>query len=538
MNLFSPFSKSDNLVEITVSLVHKLGVKITRSAIADRLHEHIDYPSLNAISDTLSFFKLDNHAIEIPVSELHLVPTPCIASLYIAGGTFVVINNVENGFVKWWHNEKGKCQDSIASFSEKWQGILLLAQATKESREKDYQDNKRKEIFNLAFRIGYLVDVIAVFIASIYIFFTVHSNFSLFLLFVATIKFLGTIISILLLWHLFNKDNPFVRKICKIGGKTDCNAVLNSKASKINNELSWSEIGFFYFLGSLLAMLFSFSNNEIIKALAFINLAALPYTAFSIYYQGIVLRKWCILCVLIQILLWAEFSLFYFAHGFHLPLILSFSDILFLFITLTSPILIWFSFKPIIQKAFQTDSLKNKLKAFQNDPIIFRHLLLRQPRMFDLYSNMNIIEMGNSSAPNILTVVSDPYCSVCSEKHTLIKDLIKSNSNNLKCQIIFVATNIPDDIRGKFVRHLYSLEESERILALNDWFDMEEKEFARWAKRFPVHKICKKAVETVTSYVIWNFKSGIKATPTFFINGYKLPEVYQIEDFKRIAPIL
>lgn len=534
----SSFLKTDNLVEATAYLIASLGVKVTRSAIADRLNQHIDYPSLNSISDTLSFFKLDNYAIEIPASELPIVPTPCLAALNILGGTFAVINDIKDGFVKWWHNEKGNQQESIDSFLEKWQGILLLAQATEKSGETHYLENRRKELFNLAFQIGFLLNVVGVFTASVYLLFIAYTKFFLFLFLVSTIKFLGIITSILLLWHLLDKNNPFIRRICQVGNKTNCNLVLDSKASKVSDTLSWSEVGFFYFSGSLLAILFSFPSNEVIKALGFINLAALPYTVFSIYYQGFILRKWCILCVLVQILLWVEFSLFYLAYGFPFPLFLSFKGTLLLFITFTSPILFWFSLKPVIQKAFQTDSLKNKLKAFQNDPIIFRHLLLQQPRMFDLHSNMNIIEIGNSNVSNIITIVSDPYCFVCAEKHVLMHDLIKSNSSKLKYQIIFVASNAPDDIRATFVKHLFSLEKSERILALDSWFSMEEKKFDRWIERFPIKKICEKAVETINTYENWNFKSGIKATPTVFVNGYKLPEVYHVEDLKRIAPYI
>ena len=43
------------------------------------------------------------------------------------------------------------------------------------------------------------------------------------------------------------------------------------------------------------------------------------------------------------------------------------------------------------------------------------------------------------------------------------------------------------------------------------------------------------ASKTVRIHEFWCAKSSIQATPTIFINGFQLPDIYQIEDIQRIA---
>jgi hypothetical protein len=72
--------------------------------------------------------------------------------------------------------------------------------------------------------------------------------------------------------------------------------------------ISWSEIGLFYFVGGFISLLVAGEQAaSILLILAWMNVAALPYTIFSIYYQWGVAKQWCILCLTTQVLLIAEF---------------------------------------------------------------------------------------------------------------------------------------------------------------------------------------------------------------------------------------
>jgi uncharacterized membrane protein len=539
MSTISLLSKQDNVTEATFSFVRKLGVKITRTAITNKIRNHIDYPSLNAVSDTLNSFNLTNYAVKINVETLPEVPTPCIAALNIDGGIFAVINDIKDDFVEWYHTTNGKQYETITSFAEKWQGVLLLAQANEKSGEINYFENKRKEMFTYLGRLLLYGNIITVFITIIFLSVIKSGILPLSLFFIIGIKLLGVVITMLLLWQLLDSQNPLLKKVCKIGKSANCNSVLNSKVATIGGVLSWSEIGFFYFTGSFLALLIGLPNITILYLTAFLNLLSLPYTIFSIYYQGIVIKKWCVLCLIVQFLLLSEFILFYFLNNGLPSLILpNLRNVCLLFTAFVLPIVVWFILKPIIQLALQTDDLKTTLKRLKNDTVIFQHLLLKQPRMFNFMPNMEIIEFGNVDAKNVVTVVTNPYCHLCAEKHTLMRDLIEQNKKTLKCQIVFVISNASNDIRTDFFKHLLSLPHDLQIKALDFWFSMKEKDYTQWSIYFPVDRIEENYSKMINIHEYWCMKSNIQVTPTIFINGYQLPDVYNIEDIQRIAPYI
>jgi len=142
---------------------------------------------------------------------------------------------------------------------------------------------------------------------------TYFTNLSWQIILLTLFKTAGLITSILLLIQSIDSNNPLVQVLCQGGGKTDCNAILSSKAAKvpipiaIGIELTWSEVGFFYFAGTWLLLLFGGGSPAIWQALALLNFISLPYTVYSIYYQARVAKQWCVLCCTVQALLWLEF---------------------------------------------------------------------------------------------------------------------------------------------------------------------------------------------------------------------------------------
>jgi uncharacterized membrane protein len=143
----------------------------------------------------------------------------------------------------------------------------------------------------------------------------------------------------------FDSNNPLVQVVCQTTAENDCNALLSSKAAKAFGIewLSWSEVGFIYFAGTWLLVLFGARSSFIVTALFVINILSLPYTVYSIYYQARVAKQWCILCCTVQGVLWLEFiTLITYQNHF----LLSFENrrgelLSTLFICLLSPIIVW-----------------------------------------------------------------------------------------------------------------------------------------------------------------------------------------------------
>lgn len=520
------FSKTGNVIETTYAFLQALNVKTNYNYLKERLIEHPDYPSLLAISEVFEDYKIENYAAQLSPNDLLEVPMPCLASLNIEGGIFALVNDVQNGIVNWWHFEKGKQQESIASFAEKWNGVLLLTQTSEASIEPNYTQNRQKILINWASIIGSIL----IFVIGFYLLFSVNV-FSIILL--CFIKFLGFVTSVFLLWRLVDRNNPSLKNICQINSNVNCDSVLDSKAATIGGILSWSEIGYFYFTGSLLSLLFTSNNQEVIQNLAFLNLLTLPYTVFSIYYQGFVLKKWCVLCIATQIILWLEFFTFNSLVSSFYQIFSNYKESLILIIAFLLPIVIWFSLKPIFQKVINSNFYEQNLKSFQNNiPVFFT--LLRQERHVTQLPKILIYD-GNLKAQNTILAVTHPYCSHCANNNKVLKQIICKNSDVLKSQIVFVSSNVKEDRSTVFVQHLFSLDAQIRNEALDFWFEESNKDFEFWSKKYPVMQITTNALEITEQHYAWCVQNDIIKTPTFFVNGYCLPKLYKIGDIKRIA---
>ena len=126
-------------------------------------------------------------------------------------------------------------------------------------------------------------------------------------------KYQGLYYLSLLILHEFEVHLSFTDKLCHLNKATNCNTVLNDKASKVFGWFGWADAGFIYFTGWLLFLVQGF-NGQGLSIIGYFIGIILPYPLFSIYYQGFVLKKWCPMCLGVQFIL--ILSLFYCFHNF------------------------------------------------------------------------------------------------------------------------------------------------------------------------------------------------------------------------------
>lgn len=145
------------------------------------------------------------------------------------------------------------------------------------------------------------------------------------------------------------------------------------------------------------------------------------------------------------------------------------------------------------------------------------------------------ITIGNPNATNTIIKVCNPYCGPCAKAHPEIEALLEAN-NDLKVQIVFTATNNEEDSAALPVKHLLSIAEKDNAAltkqALDDWYLTEKKEYNSFASKYPLDIELKKQDLKVEAMSKWCNEVGITFTPTFFINGYQLPDVYKISDLQ------
>ncbi|MFC3560534.1 vitamin K epoxide reductase family protein [Pedobacter jamesrossensis] len=522
MNIFT--FKRPNLEAILSALLKSLKVKVTASAADACLTDHPEYPSILALSDCLRDWNMDNQTYRIDKADFQTgdLLFPFAAHFTEMGGRFILVHVIEKGIVHYTDEENRQGIMDEQEFLSRWDGIAFHAEKKPTSGEKDYQEKYLKDILQrilFPFAILFCLAIFGLAIAS--------HPFSLSYVIVCSIKLIGTGISTLLLVQSINSQNPFIKNICGLAGKSDCDSILKSEAAQITAWLSWSEVGFFYFMGSLLLLLV---HPSLIYLTAWLNVLALPYTIYSITYQYRN-KSWCILCCSVQFLLWAEFLI---DIGFN---VFNKNSGTFAYLTplfFLIPVIAWFLLKPALSLSVQVEPLKQQLRVFKFKHHVFKQSLLSQSR-YAVDDSLMPVRLGDPSAPITITMVSNPACVACAKAHDFL-DTWMLIREDIQVKVLFATDRDEHDFRYKVARHLIALTQSGDANlagnALKDWYGKRVK-YEGWAVRYPVSK--SDSDKTALNHQRkWCRVANITVTPTIFVNGYQIPKGYELEDLKYI----
>jgi glutaredoxin len=520
-------TKKANAVAVSGMLLKELGVKISSKTLEDKIQNHPNFPSLLALGDILTEFSVPHTILNWTKENFQLQNClfPFIAHTKANGGTFMLVHKIENGEV--FISEKKKDQKITENqFLKSWSGSLLYAEADTDSGEKNYQLNQLQGYLQ-QLKVPMLVTIILIAILMGFNLSVYNWGYYPILL----LKIVGLASSILLLTYSIHANNPLVQNLCSLGKKNNCNAILKSDAAKVTSWLSWSEVGFFYFAGSFLSLLFLPSS---LSLLFWLNVLCLPYTLWSIYYQHSH-KNWCVLCCTVQAILWLEFLTLFFGFGFTA---LSFQPSSFkafyLFpLCFIAPVLLWYILKPILLKASEYIVLKNQLNKFKYNSQLFNQALASQAR-YAVPDNLMPVVLGNPNAETIIIMVSNPFCSPCATAHDTLDKWLKTR-DDIQLKIVFATADHDNDEKTKIARHIAALNLTNNATlvekALNDWYALREKEYDHWARDYHV-EINEEVNNISKRQKQWCDLAEITVTPTILINGYKLPEPYQIADLK------
>jgi uncharacterized membrane protein/glutaredoxin len=524
--------KDNNSAVVLYLVIKNLKIPVTRHSVIEEIQKYPDQFSLAAISDILDHWLIPNAAYNASVKEIieTEIPAPFIACF--REGKFVMVNEINGDYAKISDEHGDNQQFDIAEFRKKYRGTILAFQKDSSSGETDYDRKRRREIgddLRVPFIIAGLTTVFVLFLLSTP---GALSIFKTHIISLFLFKSAGLAISVLLLMQSLDANNPVVKRICGSDENKNCNAILSSNAAKIADELSWSEVGFFYFAGTWLTLLLNSNNPALIEILAIMNVFALPYTVYSIYYQWRIAKQWCIFCCAVQAILWLEFfsNVSNLQGGLHLPGIQDSSKLL---IGLFIPVIIWMFIKRLLMSSGELNLLKPELYRFKYNKDFFKNILEKEGR-HQLVPEEDTIVMGNREADHVITIVSNPYCSACSDAHKILDELMDIR-DDVKLQFVFLTRIYSKELDKKVLTHFMNLrsryDDSGVKKALGEWYEQKTKSYDLWRLNHPVDDFNDDAEEIVKQKV-WCKSVGITGTPTLFINGRKLPDPYKPEDIK------
>lgn len=500
---------------IFTQFLTSLKVKHT-AAFSDKLYRTHPYrDSLYGLSHMLRTYGIYNEGVRSVDKNVSQFVPPFIAHV---GEEFVVVKAVsENNVTYDWRNIEIK--NSFDNFKEVWSGVALLAEPAVDSIEPDYQKHL---MITFAKK---LQSVLLWVIPSLFLLGAWYANLEqigVYGTILSLINLVGIYISYLLLLKQEKRQSDYADKICSLFHQRDCNNILEMPAAKIG-IFSWSEIGLGYFIANLLLIILL---PKYIFYQAIINIFALPYTVWSVWYQYKKVRQWCMLCLIVQVLLWTIFLTNILGANFYalsINIMPSISiGLFYLFVIL----LINMSTIKIAHSN-RLELVEQGFAALKNSDDVFKALLKSQPN-FETKDTTKII-FGNPEAKLKVTILTNPHCEPCGQMHTRVKNMLANNSDKLCVQYIFSAFS--DDLldSNRFLIAAYLHGKSDEIDEIyKDWYEKgkyySDDFIAKYNFSF------EGVEEELEKHEQWKKYTHLVATPTILVNGYLLPPQYTIEN--------
>jgi hypothetical protein len=360
-----------NCLRVCRSILGALGVPFTHRFLKEKLLTHPEPDSLLAISDTLTEYKLESLALQLGEDKLDQLPLPCVVQIdQNPYPYFTCLTQVTEDWVEYL-DEKGKLiKQRRKDFVALWTGVTLVVEKGEDSGEPGYSQRRKEQLIFQA--LLFLIGLVGLtWIISELIQLNIFITYSLGMIALLILKLTGLGISAILLWSEVDRKNAAITQFCGGGDQTDCNSVIDSFS--VAGLISLGNLAFVYFFASITLLLvrsFSASALALMGLLSYSSLAIIP---FSLYYQGVKLKKWCRLCLWISGILVVELGV----GQFLLPDLAwpSFGELgLFSFVFLAS-VLAWISLKPYLIANEDLYATKSKLAKVLSNKELFDHYL-------------------------------------------------------------------------------------------------------------------------------------------------------------------
>lgn len=511
---------------ILTLFLKELNIKHTDSFSSTLFEEHPYKYSLFGLSKMLSAYHIPNSGIKFKDKDVSKLDAPFIAH---TGNDFVVVREIDSQTIDYFWNGK-PMRSSIESFNKMWSGIVLVAEPDEQSIEPDYRKHRWQEILRTLQKSAlWMLLSIGVLMLCV----CQHLFLSLGLIMAFILNFLGIYIGCLLLMKQYHVESEYADRICSLFHQNDCNNVLESDAAKIGGLFSWSEIGLGYFISNMILII---GFPSLIPYLALVNICALPYTFWSVWYQYKVARQWCILCLIVQLLLWLLFFVHISMGHVQLPDMMI-THLLIVGIVYLFPPLLINIVSATISKADKLQSVMQELNSLKNANEVFLALLKNQQH-YEVSSFTSRIIFGNPKAELAITILTNPHCEPCAKMHKRVDRLLETAGNKLYVQYLFssFSDELLDSNRFLISAYLHNYAE-EAMRVYTDWFEKgkynPEKYFEKFG--FPADKAEVEA--EMEKHNHWRRENHLSATPTILINGYQLPDKYKIEDLNFLTDI-
>lgn len=504
------------------------GNKIDADFCKEEILNHPDYPSLISLVDFVESGKIGISVIKSDINNVKKINYPAIAHINKPGDNSLIIVNDPS--------EWGKNNELI----ENWSGVVIYPVGEMIWYNDQYQEylkniKAKRIIFSFLLFTGTLFWIL-------FLFSKLGALYNIFALF----SLLGIIISCFLFGTELGYKNEMVVRVCaSLGG--GCEGVIKDSTTWRVGGISIAAFSLIYFSTQFVCILVEYIWQLVGGTIFLISLASIIIAFWSVYTQAKILKKWCILCLAIVATLVTQFIISLFAindgSGFGFLIFPSrtfFLLGLFIFLLVFVTLFIFLkSFQQIvlINKNNKADSIE--LRKWKRDASLFMRQWESEPKINTEIAEDVLSILYNPSVPIIITAVCNPYCLPCANAHKELDRIISLYHDKVGLQIRFICpfenradshTRVVESILRK-ASELKDFDSKKRMLS--DWFEWMD--LKKWESIWLPNTSINVDKQLIGHNSLAEM-ARIQFTPTFYLNGRRIPLRYSLRDIELIIP--
>ena len=174
------------------------------------------------------------------------------------------------------------------------------------------------------------------------------------------------------------------------------------------------------------------------------------------------------------------------------------------------------------------------MRLKQNPKII--DALLKNESLVTIEKFENEVFWGNQNSDFIITIVTNATCGPCRSAHAAMERLLGKYKEKVRVVYRLLGDRNPESISAKVSKHIIGIasvfQNGEGYDLLSDWFKQPVHDVNTWLTQSKNEYNLNAAEEVYKRHSDWSLVSDVNSTPTFFINGKRLPQELSISDLK------
>lgn len=268
--------------------------------------------------------------------------------------------------------------------------------------------------------------------------------------------------------------------------------------------------------------------------LALVNICTLPYSVWSVWYQKVKARQWCVLCMIVQITFYLIFAV-NIIFGYVIWPEFAIGQIFPVAVIYLVPFIAISLLTPAIAESLKVSDIVQRMNSLKMTDEVFEGLL-KSNNYYEVEDSVSKIVFGDPDAEMQITVISNPHCEPCGKAHEKFDKLIDTLGGRACMRFLFI--NFKSELfsnSGKFLISAYLNNDEQTAKDIYyKWFTGEKYKLHKTYEHYGFDMEAEEVVRLQEKHEEWCDVNKIPSTPTILINGYKLPDIYNIEDINLI----